>query len=733
MKEEPSPLCPEIAPAQACKPDRTRWRNAACKIAGFALILSLSSAPLELASAGPVAAAGAVAKQDQVEVRLVAAQTATGGADTVRLGLRFVLKPGWKTYWRSPGDAGYPVTVDWTGSENLSQATLLWPVPQRFTLFELDTFGYKGEVLLPVVAKLAQPGQPLSLKAHLRYLVCEEVCIPYEADLALDLPAGEAAPSPDAQLIDRFVEQVPGDGSRQGLALERVTLAGSDETPVLEATARASFMPFEAPDLIVEGPMGLSFGKPDVALSDGGREARFRLPIAKEPGAPPLLGATVTLTLADGVRGLERSTTLAPVAEGAGGAARGLVAMLAVALLGGLILNLMPCVLPVLSLKLAGVAEHGGGERARVRLSFLASAAGVLTAFLLLGGALTGLKGAGLTIGWGIQFQQPLFLAAMALVVTLFAANLMGWFEIALPGWLSGLAASEGRHLGAGNRRSLPGHFFAGMLATLLATPCSAPFVGTAVGFALARGPVEIMAIFSAMGAGLAAPYLAVAAVPRLAIALPRPGRWMTALRRVLGLALAGTAVWLLSIVAGELGNRSAALLALLLAGVAATLALLHRLPEPRRPALRAGVGALALAVLLLPPLMAAQPAAPARSQAAAGDWMPFDEARIASLVAEGRTVFVDVTADWCITCVANKTLVLDTADVQSAFARRNVVAMRADWTRPDATIARYLARYGRYGIPFNAVYGPKAPEGIVLPELLSRDAVLGALQRAEN
>ncbi|MFZ5792239.1 MAG: protein-disulfide reductase DsbD family protein [Pseudomonadota bacterium] len=684
---------------------------------------------LGAAMAGPAAAAGNLSKQDQVEVRLVAAQTAVGSADTVRLGLHFILKPGWKTYWRSPGDAGYPVTVDWAGSENLGQATLLWPVPHRFTLFGLDTFGYENEVVLPVMARLARAGQPLSLKAHLRYLVCEEICIPYEADLALDLPAGEAAPSPDAQLIDRYVAQVPGDGSRQGLTLEQVSLAGSEEAPALEATARASLMPFESPDLVVEGPAGLSFGKPDVALSNGGRLARFSLPITAGPGAPPLANTAVTLTLADGIRGLERTVTLTPASGGGGGFA----AMLAIALLGGLILNLMPCVLPVLSLKLLGVAGHGGGERAHVRLSFLVSAAGVLTAFLLLAGTLVVLKAAGLAIGWGIQFQQPLFLAAMALIVTLFAANLMGWFEITLPGWLSGLAASEGRHIGAGDRRSLPGYFLTGMLATLLATPCSAPFVGTAVGFALARGPAEILAIFSAMGAGLAAPYLAIAAAPGLAVALPRPGRWMIGLRRVLSLALGGTALWLLSIVAGELGYWGTALLAALLIAVAATLAWLHRLPERRRPALWAGVAALALAVLLLPVAMPGRPSAEARSEAQVGDWVPFDEARIASLVAEGRTVFVDVTADWCITCLANKTLVLDTAEVQDQFAQRNIVAMRADWTRPDDSIARYLARYGRYGVPFNAVYGPKAPEGIVLPELLSRDAVLDGLVRAGN
>jgi suppressor for copper-sensitivity B len=409
--------------------------------------------------------------------------------------------------------------------------------------------------------------------------------------------------------------------------------------------------------------------------------------------------------------------------------------MIGVALLGGLLLNLMPCVLPVLSLKLLGVAGHGGGEKAHVRLSFLVSAAGVLAAFLLLAGMLAVLCAAGVALGWGIQFQQPLFLSAMALVVTLFAANLMGWYEIALPGWLGSLASGADAAAGhAADRRSLPGYFLTGMLATLLATPCSAPFVGTAVSFALSRGPIDILVIFAAMGLGLSLPYLVVAALPGIAVALPRPGRWMIHLRRLLGLALGGTAVWLLSVLAGDIGLWGVVIMGALLLAVAFVLALLHRLPARNRPLLWGGVAALGVAALVLPALISSGPIAQARTQAQtelAGGWAPFDEARIGELVAQGHTVIVDATADWCITCLANKTLVLDRPEMQQAFATGDVVTMRADWTRPDEAISRYLAKFGRYGIPFNAVYGPKAPEGILLPELLSRDAVLDALRRA--
>ncbi|MEX2008684.1 MAG: protein-disulfide reductase DsbD domain-containing protein, partial [Dongiaceae bacterium] len=429
----------------------------------------------------------------------------------------------------------FPVTVDWSGSRNLAAAEMSWPAPHRFSLFGLDTFGYADEVVFPIALRPERPGEPVALTARVDYLVCQDICIPYETTLGLDLPAGPATPSEYLQLIDRFAARVPGAGTAQGLGLERVSVVDG-EPARLEVVARST-SPFADPDLFVEGPPGLYFAAPKVTSGEGGRVARLSVAVTAESDAPPLVGSLLSLTLIDeapgGVRGLERAVT-----PQAGPAAAALSSVLLLALLGGLILNLMPCVLPVLSLKLLGVVGHGGGPGRAVRVSFLASAAGVLFSFLVLAGALAGLKAAGVTIGWGIQFQQPLFLIAMTLLLTLFACNLWGWFEVPVPGWLGDLALLA-PPAGDGPRHGLAGHFMTGALATLLATPCSAPFVGTAVGFALARGSGEIFAVFAALGLGLALPYLVVAAVPSLATWLPRPGRWMATLRRVLGLALA--------------------------------------------------------------------------------------------------------------------------------------------------------------------------------------------------
>jgi len=701
------------------------WRRAGV----VAALILFTAGAAEAADTG----ASEWARADESAVRLISATSAVGSATELRAGLEFTLQPHWKTYWRSPGDAGFPVTVDWAGSRNLAAAELTWPVPHRFSVYGLETFGYEDQVVLPIAVRPEIPGQPVVLIAKVNYLASSAICIPRDAQLRLELPAGPAAPTDNAQLINRFVAQVPGDGARQGLSLDRVALGGTTDHPLLDVVASSAITPFDKPDVIVEAPTGLYFSAPAVNISDGGMRATFQLPITLDTSEPPLKDAALTLTLADGVRGLEQKVIAGvgigdatqPVAamSSATALAPSFVAMLLVALLGGLILNVMPCVLPVLSLKLLGLIGHDGENRRHVRLGFLASAAGILVAFAGLAAVLVALKGMGSAVGWGIQFQQPWFLIAMMLVLTLFAANLWGWFEIPVP-------AVIGRLAGIGNHTSLAGQFGTGVFATLLATPCSAPFVGTAVAFALARGPLEILAIFLALGLGFAAPYLLVAALPAIAQLLPRPGRWMIVLRRMLGLLLAGTAVWLLTILAGTVGHTAIWVIVGLVLAMTVALWAAHRLPIPLRPASPIAVIALALAAFVVPTQIATSRSTPGVNLPA-GFWKPFDQAAIARLVAEGKTVFVDVTADWCVTCIVNKRLILDSTAVNARLTAPDVTAMQADWTRPDDGIARFLAANNRYGIPFNAVYGPGAPEGIVLPELLTERAVLDALAKA--
>lgn len=640
---------------------------------------------------------------------LVSAVEATGMLERIPLGLRITLPEGWKTYWRSPGDAGLPARIDWSGSTNLADAEIRWPIPERFSLFGLETFGYEHEVVLPITARPSKPGDALRLDASVDYLVCKEICVPITTALKLDLPAGPARPSEAAHLIDRFSVRVPSPATAAGLAVEEAVAAGTAKSPRLIVTARSD-APFVQPDLLVEGPAGLAFGKPRMEPREGGRVLRFVVPAIPGPETV-LAGAPLTLTVTDGDRAVEAQVAPSQGTEGIGD---GLAIALLTALIGGFILNFMPCVLPVLSIKLLGIVGYGGAERAVTRRAFLATSAGILASFAVLASGAVALKAAGMTVGWGMQFQEPLFLVFTIVVVTLFAANLWGLFEVVLPWRLAGA-------LGRVDSPGLAGHFLTGALATLLATPCSAPFLGTAVAYALSRGGGEIYAIFLALGLGLALPYLAVAGFPGLATRLPRPGAWMATLRRILALALGMTAFWLVWVLASSSGRPVAIGVGALMIASLAALALLPR-------ARVAVIGLVAFAFLL--------PAALGTAVEKTTDttlWRPFDRQAIPQLVAEGKTVVVDVTADWCVTCQVNKRVVIADDTVAARLRAPDVVALKADWTRPDPDIADYLASHGRYGIPFNVVYGPGSPDGVVLPELLTTTAMLQALETAKK
>ncbi len=690
---------------------------------------AIASVALALSCIAPAAAAsGAWVKSDHVEARLVTAVSGTGDLATMPAGLEVKLDGDWKTYWRSPGDAGLPPTLDWAGSQNLGAATLLYPAPERVTVLGIQTFGYKHDVVFPIDVKLADKGKPLDLKLKLDILICAEQCIPKSLDLALAIPAGPATSDPtDAQLIAKARATVPSDSRTSGLAIKSAEEVSDKGDAALQVVA-TSEQPFGKPDVIPELKPDAQLGTPRVTLSTDKHEATFVLPLVRKlPVGAHLAGRDATFTLTDGDRALEAEVPHLGQGSSAADETPGpsLLAMLGVALLGGLILNLMPCVLPVLSLKFISVVSQGGRAPAAVRAGFLATAAGIVVSFLVIAGALIGVKAAGHGIGWGIQFQEPAFIAAMAVLVTIFACHLAGFFEVPLPRFIANAASSR-----TGPDESLAGHFVTGAFATLLATPCSAPFLGTAVGFALAGETWQMLAIFLALGIGLALPYLLVAAVPSLAARMPKPGRWMLWLKQGMAVPLALTALWLLGILAAQVGVAAALVLAALLVVIVAAVTLRDRLPEARRGLVFPMVAVLAIAAVVLPDVIAAQVT---KRGAEAGDviaWKDFDRDQIRSLVSQGKTVFVDVTADWCLTCQANKRFVLS----KDAIAKRlnaASVPMKADWTRPNPEIGSYLASYGRYGIPFNIVYGPAAPGGIVLPELLTQDDVSTALDKA--
>jgi suppressor for copper-sensitivity B len=699
----------------------------ALKPTGLIGILVLLAA-MVLPEAAAHAAASDWASNRHGAARLISAVEATGSGTRLDVALQLRLTPGWHTYWRTPGDAGIAPTIDWKGSENLASATIAWPAPQRLPpAGGLQTIGYMNGVTLPIAVTLKHPGAPLRLHAEVDYASCKEICIPYHASLDLVLPAGLASPGPEAPLIAAARARVPGDLSAARLNLLGTVVEPAKAGAMLSVRLASTGAPLRAPDLFVEGAGDGSPGRPAVKIAEDGRLATLRVPI-RGAKAAVRAGTALHLTVVDGARSAEAVATPLPGSLAPLPGEIGWIGIIGLALLGGLILNLMPCVLPVLSLKLLALVGYAGRERRAARLGLLATAAGILASFGVLAVALIALKAAGAAIGWGIQFQQPWFLAMMALAMTLFAASLWDWLPFMLPGRIAGAAGSVRGRGGYGDA------FVVGGFATLLAASCSAPFVGTAIGFALARGPLDIGLIFGALGLGMAAPLLAVAVVPGLVAWLPRPGAWMNWLRRVLGLALLGTALWLLSVLALEAGLEAAALAGGLLAALLVVLGWRHALVAPQSARRVAGVVALgfAAAAVLVPALRGhAEPSVVQVTSLTAGPWQPFDEAALHRMVAEKKVVFVDVTAAWCLTCKVNELAVLDRAPVADQLRRPGIIAMRADWTRPNPAITAYLQSFGRYGVPLNVVYGPGAPTGIALPELLTQGAVLDALRQA--
>ncbi|WP_315743209.1 MULTISPECIES: protein-disulfide reductase DsbD family protein [unclassified Bradyrhizobium] len=677
-----------------------------------------------LQSSPEVAVAGRLPQQAEVDARLLIGDaTAEGSTAAAWAGLDVRLAPGWHTYWRSAGDAGAPPEFDWSGSRNVADVSVEWPAPRRFSEQDIDTFGYVDHVLFPLRVRLQDGSAPAHLALKAVLYVCSEICTQQEANLQADISPTSSQPDNQAQ-IDAWRQRVPRETSPTlsitSLRLER------QPSPQLRLEVHAS-PSLSAPDVFIDGDVAVSGGRVQ-ASRRAESDVSLTLPVLGLDQAKPY--AKLRVTLVDGDRSLEAvvpdeaakspsdSTAIGAKPTPAGRSAS-IWAILGIALLGGFILNFMPCVFPVLSLKLVSLVDHGHPDSGSPRSAFLATAVGIVASFGVLAATLSILKASGSEVGWGLQFQQPAFLITMIVVLAAFGANLLGLFEITLPFWITGRIGN------AGMGRTATAHVFNGFVMTLLATPCSAPFVGTAVTFALSQQAPQIMLVFTGLGLGMALPYLSLAAAPGLAALFPRPGRWMLTLRALAAAAMLATALWLLTILAEISGPTSAALLAITLLSLVTVLA-------ARRFQMRRAMGAAGVAVMLGLAVMAAtritEPAATAAAREIA--WQPLVPADIATQVRAGRTVFVDIGAAWCVTCKVNEKLVIDSSAVRHRLTT-DVVPVKADWTTPNEAISAYLRSYDRYGLPFNAVFGPKAPTGILLPELLTQKLVLDAIDTA--
>ena len=651
-------------------------------------------------------------------VRLITATDNIAADSTLEAGLQFRFAKGWHGYWRTPGDAGIPPTVDWSASENISAGEISWPAPHRLVIDDLQNSVYENGVILPVKLFLKQAHTSVRIKASITYAACSDVCVPLEAELTLALPTGAGATSAQAGLINSGQERVPGSPDAAGVDVIGTRFAGPASEPTLVVDLKSRSGPFLQPDLLVEGAGDGIPPAPKVELQDAGKTARLTVRLAASPPA----GRPLTLTLIDENRAAEFKVRAGQALPENGSL---FFAALLSALLGGLILNLMPCVLPVLSIKLFAFTREAGGSLRDIRLGSAATAAGITFSFMLLAASLVGLKWSGATLGWGIQFQQPWFLAGMAVLTVLFAASFFEWLPIGLPSSIANVASkrSGGPMIEA---------FLTGVFATLLATPCSAPFVGTAVGFALARGPSEILAIFICLGLGMALPYWMTALFPGCVRWLPRPGPWMLVVRKFLGVLLLGTAGWLIYVLCSTAGAWTAGVTTALLACLLGYRALISApVNGPIAAYASRRSGSITAGLVVVPLIVSLFAVAPVSQPAVGREWQAFDLDALRGLVADGNTVLVDVSATWCLTCKVNDVRVLENPEVRSRLQQSHVVRMRADWSRPNPYIADYLHRFARYGIPFDVVYGPRRPDGEALPELLTPGDLLQAIDQA--
>ncbi|WP_265497721.1 protein-disulfide reductase DsbD family protein [Providencia rustigianii] len=649
---------------------------------------------------------------NHVQVRLLSSAQEEGKIDIL---LDVKLEEGWKTYWRSPGEGGVAPEITWTSP--VKTTDWLWPTPGRFDVAGVSTQGYMGDVIFPITVTSSEKLDKLS--GTLTLSTCSNICIltdyPFELDLTEPAPAdfnwafNQAKGSVPA--TNGLIEQSKTSFSGKQLIVELQKVAGNE---------------WIAPNIFTDIVDGATLGVPTIKSS--GDKLTATIDVSDDWGgeSPNLVGKTVSFVVTDGELSQQVSADVVPftgsqfISES--NQPIDLWQILLFALLGGLILNLMPCVLPVLAMKLGSVLLVPQGEQNTIRRQFLLSSSGILVSFWLLALLITLLRVGQQAVGWGIQFQSPWFIGFMVIVTALFTANLFGLFEISLGSKTNTRLATAGGH---GNS----GHFWQGVFATLLATPCSAPFLGTAVAFALAAPMEQLWLIFTALGIGMSLPWLLIAAFPVIAKLLPKPGTWMLKLRAILGLMMLVSCLWLISLLIPHFG----ATYTIIIAGVFLLLLVLFIL---KNKGIRAAIFPFILFSLLGAAFTWVAIDQQQGNQTLARDrvqWQPLSEEGIAQALAENKRVFIDVTADWCVTCKANKYNVLLRDDVQQLLSEPDVVAFRGDWTKPSPEISAFLQKRGQVAVPFNQIYGPNLTEGKILSTILDREVLISIMNEAKG
>ena len=669
--------------------------------------------------------------KELVRPELLADTTAIVHGKPFIVGLLLRTAPGWHTYWKFSGDAGLPTEMKWKLPPGWKIGDIQWPIPLKTNdPGDIETYGYENEVLL--MQEITPPSKldvsSANLSTEANWLVCEKICIPGGATLQLDLPVASTSQPANTDVFARYRRLLPQNLPGPDVARADWSRVGSDlrlkiTSETLAKYPAVDFFPLPEQDTIVGHP---------AVQSRSNNEIVFRIPLESAPkNLSSMEGLVVFAQQPNGGDRAAWQITSAPAVSASRPApAHGIFMFLLFGFLGGLILNLMPCVLPVISLKIFGFVQQAGQSRQKIFRSGIAFTIGIFAWFIALAVLLIALKGAGRDVTWGgFQFTNAYFVLVLSVIVLVFALNLFGVFEISLP-------QSVTRNLlSTSERKDLLGSFFQGVFATVLATPCTAPFLGTALGFAFTQSAAIILAMFIAIAAGMSAPYLLLSAQPAWLRFLPRPGPWMVHVKQFMGFLLLATLLFLLYVLGAERGLEGAIWASCFLLVISVACWMKGAFVVPTAPAMKRIVVLVLMLLLVIGSgvyfigdKFQSAKIASADSQIR-GDWQPFTPERLQSELEQGRTVFVDFTAAWCLTCKFNEASVLEAQDVRDAFERHGIVKLKADWTNGDPVITKLLQQFGRPGVPLYVLYSAKNEEPIVFPEVLTKGMVLDKLE----
>ncbi|HYR22093.1 MAG TPA: protein-disulfide reductase DsbD domain-containing protein [Chthoniobacterales bacterium] len=691
---------------------------------------------LSIAALAILFAQSAVAQTYQgkelVKATLLADTSAIVPGKSFSVGLLLRMAPGWHTYWKFSGDAGLPTEIKWKLPPGWKVGEIQWPIPLKTNdPGDIQTYGYQDEILL--LQEITPPAKidisPVKLSAEANWLVCEKICIPGGANLELELPTSTTAEPKNTDLFARYRRLLPQKFPGTNSATANWSRNGNDLHLKVTSDQIANYQNLD----FFPVPQGNTVaGHPNVELRKGS-EATFKIPIeSPDKNLSAMPGLVVFSKFPNSSDrsaweiGAPQISTVAKITQ----PSRGIITFLFFGFIGGFILNLMPCVLPVISLKIFGFIQQAGQSRQRIFRTGLAFTAGIFAWFITLALVLIALKAAGRDATWGgFQFTNAYFVLGLSVIVLVFALNLFGVFEISLPQSLTrGLLASA-------ERKDNLGSFFQGVFATVLATPCTAPFLGSALGFAFTQSAPVILSIFVAIAAGMSAPYFLLSAQPAWMRFLPQPGPWMLHVKQFMGFLLLATLLFLLYVLGAQRGLDGAiwASCFLLIVAIACWMKGAFIVPTASAPK-RSFVLLLMLLLLLGSGIyFIADKFQSAKIDTAQanlpGDWQPFTPERLQAERDRGHAVFVDFTAAWCLTCKFNEKSVLESAAVREAFQRHGVVKLKADWTNGDPAITKLLQQFGRPGVPLYVLYPGKSGEPIVFPELLTKNIVLEKLE----